>query len=228
MARYIGPVCRLCRREGVKLFLKGDRCFTKCPIDKSEAAVPPGQHAHARAAKPTEYGKRLREKQKARRFIGVMEKQFRRMFARASHAEGNTGENLLRLMETRLDNVVRRFGFSQSPKGARQLVFHGHVSVNGKRVDIPSYQVEPGDVISVHDELKKNIFVRKSLETQVQKGLPGWLEWDGSLPEAMKKTGGESQSLDGVALSGKVKNWPAREEMSFPVNEQFIVELYSK
>jgi small subunit ribosomal protein S4 len=209
----------------VKLFLKGDRCFTKCPIDKE--AVPPGQHGHARPAKPTEYGKRLREKQKARRFVGVLERQFRRMFARASHAEGNTGENLLRLMETRLDNVVRRMGFALSPKAARQLVFHGHVSVNGRRVDIPSYQAQPGDVIAVHPSLSKNLGLRHSLEVQLQKGLPSWLEWDGGLSDAVKKSA-ESQSLEGATLAGKIKNWPAREEMSFPVNEQFIVELYSK
>ena len=226
MARYIGPVCRLCRREGVKLILKGDRCFGKCPMDKE--AVPPGQHGHARAAKPTEYGKRLREKQKARRFVGVLERQFRRMFDAASHAKGNTGENLLRLMETRLDNVVRRLGFAQSPRNARQLVFHGHVSVNGRRVDVPSYQAQPGDVVTVQEGLKGNVTLSRSLQSQLQRGLPGWLEWDPSLPDAVKKLSESQTMADGVVLGGKVKQWPAREEMSFPVNEQFIVELYSK
>jgi small subunit ribosomal protein S4 len=217
----------MCRREGTKLFLKGDRCFTKCPIDKGEEILPPGQHARRRAGKPTEYGKRLREKQKARRFSGVLERQFRRYFEVASHAKGNTGENLLRLLETRLDNVVRRLGFSTSPKGARQLVFHGHVRVNGRRVDIPSYAVKPGDTVALEDNLRGNLFVKRSLEHAVQKGIPSWLEWDGSLPETVRKSV-DAGSLEGVSLAGKVKNWPERQEMSFPVNEQFIVELYSK
>lgn len=225
MARYIGPVCRLCRREGVKMFLKADRCNGKCPMDKE--AVPPGQHGHARASKPTEYGKRLREKQKARRFTGVLERQFRRMFETASRTKGNTGETLLRMLETRLDNVVRRLGFSQSPSGARQLVCHGHVSVNGRRVDVASYQTKPGDVIAVSEGLKANAFLRHSLDVQVQKGLPVWLEWDPGLPEVVKKSR-DAASLEGAVLSGKVKQWPTRAEMSFPVNEQFIVELYSK
>jgi len=227
VARYTGPVCKLCRREGVKLFLKGDRCFSKCPIDKEGAAVPPGQHARRRGTKPTEYAKRLREKQKARRMTGVLERQFRRLFDAASHQKGNTGENLLRLLETRLDNVVRRLGFSTSPAAARQLVFHGHVKVNGQRVTIPSYQVEPGDAIALDDALRANLFVKRSLATAAQKGLPGWLEWDGSIGGAVKGHA-DNVSLDGVTLAGKVKNWPARAEMSFPVNEQFIVELYSK
>ncbi len=227
MARYTGPVCKLCRREGVKLFLKGDRCFTKCPIDKEGAAVPPGQHAKRRGSKPTEYAKRLREKQKARRMTGVLERQFRRLFDAASHQKGNTGENLLRLLETRLDNVVRRLGFSASPAGARQLVFHGHVTVNGKKVSIPSYQVEPGDLVALEDAMRGNLFIKRSLLGAAQRGVAGWLEWDGSLSGAVKGNL-DSVNLDGVALAGKVKNWPARTEMSFPVNEQFIVELYSK
>lgn len=227
MARYTGPVCKLCRREGAKLFLKGDRCFSKCPIDKEGAAVPPGQHARRRGTKPTEFAKRLREKQKARRMTGVLERQFRRLFGRASHEKGNTGENLLRLLETRLDNVVRRLGFSTSPAAARQLVFHGHVAVNGRRVNIPSYQVKPGDTVTLHDGLRNNLSVKRSLATAGQKGVPGWLEWDGSLGGAVKGSP-DNISLEGVTLTGKVKNWPAREDMSFPVNEQFIVELYSK
>jgi len=227
MARYIGPVCKLCRREGVKLFLKGDRCFGKCPIDKEGAAVPPGQHARRRAGKPTEYAKRLREKQKARRMSGVLERQFRRLFAVASHEKGNTGENLLRLLETRLDNVVRRMGFATSPRAARQMVFHGLVKVNGKPVNIPSYQTKPGDTVSLSDAARGNLFVRRSLQAALQRGLPVWVEWDGSIAPAVKGSL-DSITLDGVTLAGRVKAWPTRAEMSFPVNEQFIVELYSK
>lgn len=227
MARYIGPVCKLCRREGVKLFLKGERCFTKCAIDKEHSALPPGQHGKRRANKPTEYAKRLREKQKARRISGVLEKQFQRYFAVASHQKGNTGENLLRLLETRIDNVVRRLGFSSSLAGARQLVRHGHVKLNGQRVDIPSAQVKPGDHVAVTDSLRTNLFIKKSLEKAVQRGLPNWLEWEGDVAGAVKKSG-EAGSLEGVTIAGKVRVWPTREEMSFPVNEQFIVELYSK
>jgi small subunit ribosomal protein S4 len=227
VARYTGPVCKLCRREGVKLFLKGDRCYAKCPIDKEGAAVPPGQHARRRAGKPTEYGKRLREKQKARRISGVLERQFRRLFAVAAHEKGNTGENLLRLLETRLDNVVRRLGFSTSPRASRQLVFHGSVQVNGKLVDIPSYQVKPGDTISLVEKLKGNLFVKRSLQAASQRGLPAWLEWDGSIARALKGSV-DAISLEGVTLTGTMKAWPSRAEMSYPVNEQFIVELFSK
>ncbi|MBI4397348.1 MAG: 30S ribosomal protein S4 [Elusimicrobia bacterium] len=228
MARYIGPVCKVCRREGVKLFLKGERCYAKCPIDKEGAAVPPGQHARRRAGKPTEYGKRLREKQKARRISGVLERQFRRYFSVASHQKGNTGENLLRLLETRLDNIVRRMGFATSLSAARQLVMHAHVSVNGKRVDIPSYSVKPGDHVALEGSLNANSFVKHSLEQAVQRGgVPGWLEWEADLAEVVKRSA-DKPSLEGVALAGTMKSWPSREEMSYPVNEQFIVELYSK
>ncbi|MBL8024276.1 MAG: 30S ribosomal protein S4 [Elusimicrobia bacterium] len=227
MARYTGPVCKLCRREGVKLFLKGDRCYAKCPIDKEGAAVPPGQHARRRAGKPTEYGKRLREKQKARRISGVLERQFRRLFAVASHEKGNTGENLLRLLETRLDNVVRRLGFSTSPRASRQLVFHGNIRVNGKLVDIPSYQVKPGDSVSLAEGLRGNLFVKRALQAASQRGLPAWLEWDGTIARALKGSV-EAITLDGVTLAGTMKAWPTRTEMSYPVNEQFIVELFSK
>lgn len=217
----------MCRREGVKLFLKGDRCYSKCPIDKERSAVPPGQHGRRRAAKPTEYAKRLREKQKARRYSGVLERQFERYFKVASHAKGNTGENLLRLLETRLDNVVRRMGFATSPAAARQLVMHSHVKVNGTRVNISSFQVKPGDQIVLDDALRANAFVKRSLERAVQRGLPSWLELDASLPEIVKKSH-DAPSLEGVTLGGKMKIWPAREEMSIPVSEQLIVELYSK
>lgn len=227
MARYTGPVCKLCRREGVKLFLKGDRCYSKCPIDKEGAAVPPGQHARRRAGKPTEYGKRLREKQKARRISGVLERQFRRMFAVAAHQKGNTGENLLRLLETRLDNVVRRLGFSTSPRASRQLVFHGNIRVNGKTVDIPSYQVQPGDVVSLAEAQTGNLFIKRSLHAASQRGLPAWLEWDGSIARAVKGSV-DAINFDGVTIAGTMKAWPSRAEMSYPVNEQFIVELFSK
>ncbi|MGQ0645025.1 MAG: 30S ribosomal protein S4 [Elusimicrobiota bacterium] len=227
MARYIGPVCKLCRREGVKLFLKGERCYTKCPIDREHSALPPGQHARRRANKPTEYAKRLREKQKARRISGVFERQFRRYFAVASRQKGNTGENLLRLLETRLDNVVRRLGFASSLAAARQLVLHGHAQVNGRRVGIPSYHVKPEDRVSMAENLRVNIFVKQSLLKASERGLPSWLEWEGGLAEAVKRSK-DAASVDGAPLAGKVRSWPAREEMSFPVNEQFIVELYSK
>lgn len=226
VARYIGPVCKLCRREGVKLFLKGDRCFGKCPMEK-EGVLPPGQHGARRAGKPTEYAKRLREKQKARRISGVLERQFRRLFDVAAHAAGNTGENLLRLLETRLDNVVRRLGFASSPRAARQLVSHDHVKVNGKSVNIASYQVQPGDVVSLTEGLRSNLFVKRSLHATSQRGLPAWLEWDGSVAGAVRGSM-DTISLEGVTLAGKIKAWPTRQEMSFPVNEQFIVELYSK
>jgi small subunit ribosomal protein S4 len=217
----------VCRREGVKLFLKGERCTSKCPIDKSEAAVPPGQHARRRANKPTEYAKRLREKQKARRISGVLERQFRRYFKVASRMKGNTGENLLRLLETRLDNVVRRLGFATSIKSARQLALHGHVKINGRRVNVPSHAVNPGDVVSLSDGKRANVFVKKSLERAVQRGLPSWLDFEGNLAEVMKRAQ-DGPIPEGVVLAGKVKSWPSRQEMSFPVNEQFIVELYSK
>jgi small subunit ribosomal protein S4 len=227
VARYLEAVCKVCRREGVKLFLKGERCYTKCPIDKEHGAVPPGQHGRRRAQKPTEYGKRLREKQKARRITGIFERQFRRYFTISAHQKGNTGENLLRLLETRLDNLVRRLGFSLSLATARQLVRHGHVQVNGKRVSIPSYQVQPGDRVSLDDSFQANILVKRSLQQTVSRGLPAWIELEGKLPETLKKNQ-DTVALEGLALAGVMKAWPTRAEMSYPVNEQFIVELYSK
>ena len=226
MARYIGPVCRLCRREGVKLFLKGERCYTKCPIDKPNGALPPGQHG-ARRMKFTEYGKRLREKQKLRRITGIMERQFYRCFVKAQEAPGSTGENFLRFLETRLDNVARRLGFSTSLAGARQLVFHGHVFVNGRRVDIPSQGLKVGDRVELAPLMRNNAAIQKSVRALVARGLPSWLEWEGPATEML----GRSQDLvdlSAVPLAGSVKTWPSREEMSFPVNEQLIIELYSK
>ena len=223
MARYTGPVVKISRREGVPLSPKAERYFAK---HKDEVS-PPGQHAHARPGKPSEYSKRLREKQKARHYFGILERQFRRYFKDAAHMKGNTGENLLRLLETRLDNVVRRLGFAVSMPGARQLVNHGHVKVNGQRVDIPSYRTEPGDHVTVSEEMRSNTQIQSSLKEAISRGLPGWLEWEAGLPEMVKKAEGNAR-LEGATLSGTVKQWPAREEMSLPVNEQFIVELYSK
>ena len=169
----------------------------------------------------------MREKQKARRISGVLERQFRRMFAVAAHQKGNTGENLLRLLETRLDNVVRRLGFSTSPRASRQLVFHGNIRVNGKTVDVPSYQVQPGDVVSLADGQRGNLFVKRALLAASQRGLPAWLEWDASMARALKGSA-DAVHFDGVTLAGTVKTWPSRADMSYPVNEQFIVELFSK
>jgi small subunit ribosomal protein S4 len=223
VARYIGPVVKISRRAGVPLSPKAERYFAK----QKDGVTPPGQHAHARPGKPSEYAKRLREKQKARHFFGILEKQFRRYFKDAAHMKGNTGENLLRLLETRLDNVVRRLGFSSSMPGARQLVNHGHVLVNGKRVDIPSFRTEPGDHVCLVEAMRANIGVKKALQEGVSRGLPSWLEWESGLVEVVRKSE-DTARLEGPALAGKLKQWPAREEMSLPVNEQFIVELYSK
>ncbi|MFH1283929.1 MAG: 30S ribosomal protein S4 [bacterium] len=208
MARYHGPVCRLCRREGVKLFLKGEKCSAKCVLDKR--ATPPGQAKKSLKMKTSEYSKRLREKQKARQYIGMLEKQFRRYFEKSEKLKGLTGENLLCMLETRLDNVCRRIGFSTSLKGARQMVSHGHIQVNGRKVDIPSFHVQPGDTIQLLENMKNNVFVSKSLEFSSARDLPSWLEY--------KKD----------SLTAKVVKLPGRDEISIPVSEQLIVELYSK
>ena len=211
MSRYIGPVCRLCRREGTKLFLKGQKCFTKCVLEKRKEI--PGQHGkgRSRVRKPSEYSKRLREKQKLRRMIGVGERPFRRYFAWAASRPGLTGETLLRLLETRLDNVVQRMGFSISKVAARQMILHGHILVNGKTFNIPSYPVKPGDQIVLKEGSRTNVHFQKWWEQSHQSSsFPSWLD---------------SQA---DTFSGQVKSWPSREEMSFPVNEQLIVELYSK
>lgn len=209
MARYTGPVCRLCRREGMKLFLKGDRCYTgKCAIDRRQYA--PGQHGQARGKKPTEYGIQLREKQKARRIYGVMEGQFRRYFAEAARQKGMTGDNLLRLLERRLDNTVYRLGFASSRAEARQLVRHGHFTVNGKRVDIPSYLVRVGEVIAVKDASKSSPRMKEILETLGTRAVPAWL------------------SLDTNAVSGTVIALPSREDIQLPIQDHLIVEKYSR
>ncbi|MBI4423043.1 MAG: 30S ribosomal protein S4 [Elusimicrobia bacterium] len=208
MARHIGPVCRLCRREQVKLFLKGDKCYTKCVLDKRPTI--PGM-AKPQRGKPSEYAIRLREKQKLRRMVLMTERPFERLYDRATKATGKTGEALLRYLECRLDNVVRRLGLSTSIKGARQFVMHGHVKVNGRNVNIPAYEVAPGDVVQLDGRLKENVNVKLSLDTSARKSMrPSFFEFD----EA--------------TLTGKMLREPSREEISFPVTEQLIVEYYSK
>lgn len=209
MARYSGPVCKLCRRENVKLLLKGERCLNKCPIDKKKDVKKTGSRRYSK--KISEYGRRLREKQRAKLYAGMLERQFRKYFRKAETMKGLTGENLLLLIEMRLDNIVRRLGFASSLSSARQLVCHGHVLVNGRRVDIPSYQVRPGDTISLMESMHENIMFKQSIENMTKrKNIPLWLE------------------LHAGEAKGKVLKYPAREEMSVPVEEQLIVELYSK
>lgn len=208
MARYTGPVCRLCRREGMKLFLKGDRCYTgKCAIDRR--AYAPGQHGQSRGKKPTEYGIQLREKQKVRRIYGVAEKQFRGYFDEAARQKGMTGENLLRLLERRLDNVVFQLGFATSRPEARQLVRHGHFIVNGRRVDIPSFLVRQGDVVAYKEASKSSPRI-KEIITNLDRTPPKWL------------------SLDVNAISGTVEALPTREDIQMPIQEHLIVEKYSR
>jgi small subunit ribosomal protein S4 len=209
MARYIGPVCRLCRREGMKLFLKGERCYTeKCAIEKRN--MPPGMHTKARRAKLVGYGLQLREKQKVKRIYGVLENQFRRYFEAADRQRGITGETLLQLLERRLDNAVYRLGFATSRAQARQLVRHGHFLINGKKVDIPSYQLRTGDVVTVRQSSQKNPAILHAMEEVKGRGVPAWL------------------SLDTAGVAGKVLSLPTREQINLPVQEQLIVELYSK
>ncbi|MGF1467427.1 MAG: 30S ribosomal protein S4 [Sandaracinaceae bacterium] len=208
MARYTGPVCKLCRREGVKLFLKGERCYTdKCSFDRRP--YPPGQHGQRRI-KFTEYGIRLREKQKVRRMYGLLERQFRSYFERADRIKGVTGENLLGLLERRLDSVVYRLGFASTRSDARQLVRHKHVQVNGKTVNIPSFLVDPGDTISIRERSKTKGRIGAALEGMERRGVPEWLE------------------LDRENLKGIVKTLPNREELTLPIQEQLIVEFYSR
>ena len=208
MARYTGAVCRLCRREGQKLFLKGDRCYTgKCSIDTRKTV--PGQHGQGRK-KISEYGIQLRAKQKTKRFYGVLESQFAKYFEMAEKKAGMTGENLLRILESRLDNVIYRLGFAASRAQARQLVLHGHFTVNGKKVNIPSYLVKAGDVIAFKSNSLDSVKIKAVLESNGARPVPAWLERDAN------------------ANSGKVVNLPAREDIDTPVEESLIVELYSK
>jgi small subunit ribosomal protein S4 len=227
LARYLGPVCKLCRREGTKLFLKGERCYSKCPIDKPTGPVPPGQHGRRRT-KTTEYAKRLREKQKTKRIARLLERPFYSYFERATQEPGKTGEALLRFLEIRLDNVVRRLGFASSMDSARQLVGHGHVYVNGKRVNVPSYETKIGDVVSLSDKQKGRAQIQRALSVQIQRQVPGWLELNGAVVDALGRSKDLPVDLGAVKVEGTVKLMPTREEMSYPVNEQYIVELYSK
>lgn len=208
MARYTGPSCRLCRRENIELFLKGERCYTdKCAIKRRN--YPPGQHGQARV-KVSAYGVQLREKQKVRRIYGILEKQFRSYFEEADRMKGVTGENLLFLLERRLDNAVYRLGFASSRTEARTLVRHGHFQVNGRKVNIPSFLVRSGDVIEVREKSRNITCINDSLEAVVRRGVPQWLE------------------LDKDARKGVVKTFPTREDITTPIQEQLIVELYSK
>ncbi len=208
MARYTGPVCRLCRREGMKLFLKGTKCDSmKCPIERRP--YPPGEHGRDRMRQGSEYLTQLREKQKARRIYGLMEKQFRKVYAEAVRQHGVTGENLLRLLETRLDNVAFRAAWGSSRAQARQLVRHGHVKVNGKRVTIPSYIVRKGDIVTLSEKAKAFIVVRQNVDV-LDRSLPAWLD------------GGENGN------QVTVRELPIRAQIDTAVREQLIVELYSK
>ncbi len=209
MARYTGPVCRLCRREGMKLFLKGDRCYTdKCALERRP--YPPGQHGQGRRRKISGYGEQLREKQKVKRMYGLLERQFKNYYLRAARMKGVTGENLLSLLERRLDNVVYRLGFAVNRSDARQLVLHRHVLVNGRRVNIPSYQVRPGDVVEIREKSRSLARVQEAISAVDRRGVPAWLE------------------LDKENLKGRVVTHPSREDITMPINEHLIVELYSK
>jgi small subunit ribosomal protein S4 len=209
LARYTDSVCRHCRRENLKLFLKGDRCYSdKCAFDRR--GYPPGQHGERRGRKLSDYGIQLREKQKVKRMYGLSEKQFHLFFARADRQKGITGTNLLVLLERRLDNVVYRLGFSNSRAQARQFVRHRHFLVNGKRVNVPSFLVKIGDSIEVREKSKKIQSLQDSLEAVVRRGVPQWLD------------------LEKDGMKGNVKGYPLREELTMPMQEQLIVELYSK
>lgn len=209
MARYTGSVCRLCRRENLKLFLKGDRCYSeKCAFDRRSYA--PGQHGASRRGKISDYGIQLREKQKVKRMYGLSEKQFRLLFEKAEGMKGITGTNLLILLENRLDNIVYRMGFVNSRTQGRHFVRHNHFLVNGKRVNIPSYQVKVGDKVEVREKSKKMQTITDALEAVVRRGLPRWFE------------------IEKEQFAGVVKAVPEREEITMPIQEQLIVELYSK
>lgn len=209
MARYTGPQCRLCRREGVKLFLKGDRCYTtRCAVERRSYA--PGIHGQKRKAKQSEYGLQLREKQKARRVYGVLETQFRNYFTRAEREKGVTGENLLKLLERRLDNVVYRLGLASSRAEARQLVSHGHFAVNGRKVNIPSYMVRVDDLITVREKSRESARFIELLERSAEQTPPPWLK------------------LEPEQYGGRITGIPTREQIDSSVQEHLIVELYSR
>lgn len=212
MARYTGPVCKLCRREGLKLYLKGEKCYTeKCPFERR--SYPPGQHgrqAAFRRRRASDYTLQLRAKQQARRIYGILERQFRRYLAMAERQEGLTGENLLVVLERRLDNVVYRLGLADSRAQARQLVQHGHFMVNGRKTNIPSFLVKPEDVVSVRPESRRKTYFRDRRELLGQREVPAWL------------------SLNEDELEGRVLSFPTRQEIDVPVDEQMIVEFYSR
>lgn len=209
MARYVDAVCRLCRRENVKLFLKGDRCLSdKCAINKRNYA--PGLHGQRRRTKLSEYGLQLREKQKVKRTYGLMESQFRSYFQKAARAQGVTGINLLVLLERRLDNVVYRMGFADSRAQARQLVRHGHMRVNGRKVNIPSFLIKQGDAVEPREKSRNLDVIRGNMEHIGQKQIPEWLH------------------VDATAMRGVVQTLPSRDDITMPIQEQLIVELYSK
>jgi small subunit ribosomal protein S4 len=209
MARYTGPVCRLCRREGTKLFLKGTKCTSdRCPIEKRN--FPPGQHGKDRKAKIVGYGLQLHEKQKAKRIYFTLEGQFRQYYEKANRAQGVTGDLLIQQLERRLDNVAYRLGFAISRRQARQIVRHGHIQVNGRKVNIPSYQVNAGDEIALRDAAKKLIIVEQATQFAAANPIPVWLE------------------VNYENLSGRVLSLPKRKDVALPINEQLIVELYSK
>jgi small subunit ribosomal protein S4 len=209
MARNLDPKCRQCRREGEKLFLKGEKCFTdKCAVERR--AYAPGQHGQKSGQRLSDYGKQLREKQKVRRTYGILERQFRLIYAEASRSKGVTGERLLQLLESRLDTVAYRMGFGASRTEARQVVRHNGITVNGKRVNIPSYQVRPGDVIEVTNKAKSQLRIKAASEAAESRGLPEWME------------------VDTKGLKGTFKATPARADLSSTINESLIIELYSK
>jgi len=208
LARYIGPKCRQCRREGEKLFLKGEKCFSsKCAMENR--AFPPGQHGQRRG-RLTDYASQLREKQKLRRIYGILEKQFRNYYKQADRTKGSTGENLLQLLEGRLDNVVFRMGFGSSRSEARQLVRHKAISVNGNKVTIPSFQVSPGDEVTVSESAVNQLRIKASVDAAQQRGLADWVE------------------VSADKLAGTYKSTPERSELSADINEHLVVELYSK
>jgi small subunit ribosomal protein S4 len=208
MARYTGPVCRLCRREGVKLFLKGDKCMTKCTLERKNTR--PGQHGSGRTRKPSDYASQLREKQKVRRTYGILERQFSKHFTTAAKRPGRTSENLLQILEMRLDNLVYRLGFADSRAQARQLVCHGHFAVNGRKTDIPSFIAKPNDVVTVRERSKGLEFFKVRAELLTQKGVPAWL------------------SLDIPTLAGRVLSLPSRTDLELPFEEQMVVEYYQR
>ena len=209
MARYLGPVCRLCRREGMKLFLKGEKCFTdKCAVERRSYA--PGQHGQKSGQRLSGYGVQLREKQKIRRTYGILERQFRKVYAEADRRKGQTGENLLKLLESRLDTVAYRMGFGASRAEARQLVRHNGVLVNGKRVNIPSYDMRPGDTLELAEKARGHLRVKAALEAAESRGFPEWIE------------------VDAKAGKGVFKSYPARTDLPATINEGLVVELYSR